>query len=238
LVAEQPSRARVLGEEQRRVDQDADLLAGAAEQLVPCLAGNAAAIGVDADQFRLACLGPAALAAAGGIRPQVVVVLAKAAGSVPPVGPVGDAAEGQPPFDGLDVDAAAEGKILGGGPGAEHRGTEPLVRVSGHLLRVQDAAGRFKDTRGRSVRKDVPRGVPTGGGTFDQWTIAQASSRFWAFRTGIFTAEGPRVLIKACVMAGTAERLADQLCLQAWLESLAAGELEAVWRDGTTAVEP
>ena len=71
--------------------------------------------------------------------------------------------------------------------------------------------------------------------TFDGWTAAETGGRFWAVRSGSFTAVGPESLIRGCVMAGTAVGLADQLCLQAWLESLPAAELAAVWRDGTAA---
>ncbi|HEY0932448.1 MAG TPA: hypothetical protein VGD91_01790 [Trebonia sp.] len=74
--------------------------------------------------------------------------------------------------------------------------------------------------------------------TFDHWTIGTANDRLWAFRTGDFAAGGARSLIRACVMADTATRLAEQLCIQAWLQSLSAGELEAVWREGTMAVRP
>ena len=71
--------------------------------------------------------------------------------------------------------------------------------------------------------------------TFDGWTVAESGGRFWAVRSGSFTAFGPQSLIRGCVSAGTAAGLADQLCLQAWLESLPADELETVWCDGAAA---
>jgi hypothetical protein len=73
--------------------------------------------------------------------------------------------------------------------------------------------------------------------TFDNWTIGEVDGCLWAFRAGTFTGEGPRSLLRPCVTAGSAPGLADQLCLQARLESLSAAELEAVWRHGLTAVE-
>jgi hypothetical protein len=72
--------------------------------------------------------------------------------------------------------------------------------------------------------------------TFDQWTIGETAERLVAIRTGCFVAIGPRSLIRACVMADSAARLAEQLGLQAWLESLSGAELEAVWRSGPAAV--
>lgn len=70
--------------------------------------------------------------------------------------------------------------------------------------------------------------------TFDAWTVAETGGRFLAYRTGYSNYSGPRSLIRGCVIAQTAEGLAEQLCLQAWLEALPAAELEAVWR-GTPA---
>jgi hypothetical protein len=71
--------------------------------------------------------------------------------------------------------------------------------------------------------------------TFDQWTIGETADRFLAIRAGYFAAFGPRSLIRGCVMAGTATGLAEQLGIQAWLESLSAAELKAVWQSGPTA---
>jgi hypothetical protein len=71
--------------------------------------------------------------------------------------------------------------------------------------------------------------------TFDEWTIGEAAGRFLAVRTGCFFADGPRSLIRGCVIAGTLEGLADQLGVQAWLESLPEAELAGLWRDGMMA---
>jgi hypothetical protein len=70
--------------------------------------------------------------------------------------------------------------------------------------------------------------------TFEQWTIGEAAGRLLAVRTGCFGADGPRSLIRGCVMADTTVGLAEQLGIQAWLESLSAAELEAVWRERLT----
>jgi hypothetical protein len=76
--------------------------------------------------------------------------------------------------------------------------------------------------------------------TFDHWTIAKRETGGWllAIRSGWFDADGPRSLIRGCVMADTTTGLAEQLGIQAWLESLTAAELEAVWHDGSAAAQP
>jgi hypothetical protein len=74
--------------------------------------------------------------------------------------------------------------------------------------------------------------------TFDQWTIGEAAGRLLAIRTGFFGAIGPRSLICGCLMADTTTGLAEQLAIQAWLGSLSAAQLEAVWREGPAAVLP
>ena len=105
---------------------------------------------------------------------------------------------------------AAHGKAGGETPSAETELTELVARITVGMLRE----------------------------TFDEWTIGEVDGCLWAFRAGTFTAEGPRSLLRACVTAGTVPGLADQLCLQAWLELLSTAELETVWRHGLTAVEP
>jgi hypothetical protein len=72
--------------------------------------------------------------------------------------------------------------------------------------------------------------------TFDQWTIGETAGRFLAIRTGCFAATGPASLIRGCVIADTPEGLAEQLGIQAWLQSLSAAKLEAAWRSGPAAV--
>jgi hypothetical protein len=75
--------------------------------------------------------------------------------------------------------------------------------------------------------------------TFDHWTIGEREDgRLLAIRSGCFVADGPRSLIRGCVIADTPAGLAEQLGIQAWLEALTAAELEAVWRDGPAAAQP
>jgi hypothetical protein len=74
--------------------------------------------------------------------------------------------------------------------------------------------------------------------TFDQWTIGRVSGRLIAIRSGIFATQGPRSLIRGCVLADTVDGLAEQLGIQAQLEALPAADVEAVWRDGVTAIRP
>jgi hypothetical protein len=74
--------------------------------------------------------------------------------------------------------------------------------------------------------------------TFDHWRIGEAAGRWWAVRSGTVAADGPRSLVRPVVGAGTLEELAHQLCVQAWLASLSAGELEAIWRGQTAPAKP
>jgi hypothetical protein len=66
--------------------------------------------------------------------------------------------------------------------------------------------------------------------TFPGWTIVPTAGRLLAFRRGYFDYSGPASLFRGCVVAGTPEGLADQLCAQAWLESLTEAEVGALWR--------
>jgi hypothetical protein len=68
--------------------------------------------------------------------------------------------------------------------------------------------------------------------TFDHWRIFETDGRWWAFREGIVSGEGPRSLIRVAVCAVTLDGLAEQLCLQEWLRRMSAAELESVWREG------
>lgn len=72
----------------------------------------------------------------------------------------------------------------------------------------------------------------------DHWRIFQACGKWRAFRSGMAADEGPASLIQPVVTAASLTRLAEQLCLQEWLRSLPAAELEAVWRGGTMAIAP
>lgn len=74
--------------------------------------------------------------------------------------------------------------------------------------------------------------------TFDHWWIFEACGKWRAFRSGMAAGEGPASLIQPVVTAAGLTGLAEQLCMQEWLQSLSAAELEAVWRGGTMAVAP
>jgi hypothetical protein len=74
--------------------------------------------------------------------------------------------------------------------------------------------------------------------TFDHWRIFQACGKWRAFRSGMAAGEGPASLIQPVVTAATLTRLAGQLCVQEWLRTLPAAELEAVWRGGMGTVAP
>ena len=96
-----------------RHHQDSDVLASLGHEPRPRLAGHAGPVGVQAHQLGLCRAVPAR---GDGLRPQPAFLRAKPTGGVPPVRPVRDAPEGQPPLDGLDVHPTAERKILGGSP--------------------------------------------------------------------------------------------------------------------------
>jgi hypothetical protein len=74
--------------------------------------------------------------------------------------------------------------------------------------------------------------------TFDHWQIFERDDRWWALRAGLEAEDGPRSLIHPLVCAMTLIGLAEQLSLQEWLRRMTADELEAVWRDGLSAVAP
>jgi hypothetical protein len=74
--------------------------------------------------------------------------------------------------------------------------------------------------------------------TFDHWRIFEKDGRLGAMRSGSATEDGPRSLIRPLVWAMTTEGLAEQLALQEWFRRMSAAELEAVWRDGLSAVTP
>jgi hypothetical protein len=76
-----------------------------------------------------------------------------------------------------------------------------------------------------------------GGVQFVPAGIAQFPLNL-AFRSGMAVGQGPASLIQPVVTAASLTRLAEQLCMQEWLRSLPAAELEAVWRGGTMAVAP
>jgi hypothetical protein len=74
--------------------------------------------------------------------------------------------------------------------------------------------------------------------TFDHWRIFEACGKWRAFQSGMAAGGGPASLIQPVVTAASLTWLAEQLCLQEWLRSLPAAELEAVWRGGTMAIAP
>jgi hypothetical protein len=89
---------------------------------------------------------------------------------------------------------------------------------------------------GGNDRGETPGRITVGmlRETFEQWTIGEAAGRFLAFRRGYFADSGPASLIRGCVIAGSPEGLADQLCMQAWLESLTEKQVAALWRERLT----
>ena len=106
LVAHDPDEVDVLGEEQSRVDEDADLVLAAGEQLPPELAGYRAPVGVGREDFPVdrRCQPP------GQVRPQVVLVSLNEIRQPPAVPRLGQA-PGEPALHRLGVDAEGLGDV-------------------------------------------------------------------------------------------------------------------------------
>jgi hypothetical protein len=62
------------------------------------------------------------------------------------------------------------------------------------------------------------------------WHIAGSPGTWHAFRGGIFMLDGPWSLLRPYLGADTLTALAEQLCLQAYLDGLSDRELTEVWR--------
>ena len=62
------------------------------------------------------------------------------------------------------------------------------------------------------------------------WHIAGSSGNWHAFRGGISMLDGPWSLLRRHLRADTLLALAEQLCLQYYLDGLSGQELAEVWR--------
>jgi len=69
---------------------------------------------------------------------------------------------------------------------------------------------------------------------FPVWHVFGRDGRWWAFRAGAATEEGPRSLIQPLLCAVTPGGLAEQLALQEWLRAMPGAELDAVWLAAVT----
>jgi hypothetical protein len=68
--------------------------------------------------------------------------------------------------------------------------------------------------------------------TFPQWLIREgADGNLVAVRDGPVVLHGPKSLLRRTVSAADPTALAEQLCVQEWLDGLDAGSLAAAWRD-------
>lgn len=103
---------------------------------------------------------------------------------------------------------------------------------------TQDQAAGETAVTARLIRDLGPFTADMLRATFSEWRIVQAAGRWWAVRSGTWMFDGPQSLIRPVACAGTLEWLADQLACQAWLESLGAAELEAVWHGTLTGARP
>src|ERR1039458_9184758 len=146
---EQFPHAGVFGEEQRRVHQDADVLAGAAQQMLPRLARDAAAVMTEADKLGSGGIGAAGRCLAWRVGPKVVVLATEPPGCRPPMPAVRGTAGAESPLDGLGVHAAAQREFVCRDPGAEHRGSQPFVHPGiqqPHFRTFQGRPGTFRSS--------------------------------------------------------------------------------------------
>lgn len=110
LVAQLLGERWTFDQEEGGQGQNLDVLGGVGEESVPKVRGDVVAVGVDLDHFRLSDLGPALRSYR--VRPEVVLGLADHRGDGVAVTGVGDAALGDPPFDGLGVHAGRSGYAI------------------------------------------------------------------------------------------------------------------------------
>jgi hypothetical protein len=66
--------------------------------------------------------------------------------------------------------------------------------------------------------------------TFPGWRIGGAPGNWYAFRGGLAALDGPWSLLRRHLRADTLMALAEQLCLQEYLDSLSDQELAEVWQ--------
>jgi hypothetical protein len=65
---------------------------------------------------------------------------------------------------------------------------------------------------------------------FPDWRIGGSLGYWFAVRGGLVAHDGPRSLLHCCLNASTLLELAEQLCLQEYLDGLSDQELEKVWQ--------
>jgi hypothetical protein len=70
--------------------------------------------------------------------------------------------------------------------------------------------------------------------TFPHWRIFPGDGSWWAVRGGIGRWDGPESLLLRALTAPDLTALAEQLCIQDWLDSLTAQELAEVYRSAIT----
>ena len=66
--------------------------------------------------------------------------------------------------------------------------------------------------------------------TFPGWCISGSPGQWYAFRGGVEVLDGPRSLLRCYLHADTLPALAEQLCLQSYLDGLSDQELAEVWQ--------
>jgi hypothetical protein len=65
---------------------------------------------------------------------------------------------------------------------------------------------------------------------FPAWRISGSPNHYFAVRGGFEALDGPRSLLHRYLAATTLLELAEQLCLQEYLDGLSDRELEEVWQ--------
>jgi hypothetical protein len=67
---------------------------------------------------------------------------------------------------------------------------------------------------------------------FPDWRIFHdTAGTWWALRAGLERQQGPESLLSRTLRAASPSALAEELCLQEWLDELDGEELAAVYRD-------
>jgi hypothetical protein len=81
-----------------------------------------------------------------------------------------------------------------------------------------------------SDASDGELGLDSVRATFSSWHVGGSCGNWYAFRGGAVALSGPRSLLHRYLHTGTLLALAEQLCLQEYLDSLSDQELAEVWQ--------
>jgi hypothetical protein len=119
---------------------------------------------------------------------------------------------------------------------AVHEGTgAEACAGGGHLAApIERAPGPARGGRDMTAAPVYPGKVTAAmlADTFPDWRVFRAGRRWHAMRDGTWHNDGtPRSLLRHALSAPDLDGLAEQLCLQAWLDDMGEQKRAAVWRD-------